>query len=129
MVADPERLRDYWLNYYAPEVLAEESRRFPTIAKVSALLGGDVRVQALPIPIDCKDGFNEAYFGRPEMLLNPAARLACSSWSFVTPEVVARFERELRRDLENGAWERRWGALRTQTSYDGSLRLVIGNST
>jgi len=128
VVADPERLRDFWLNHYAPEVLAEESRRFPAIAMVSALLGGGARVQPVPIPFDCKDGFNEAYYGRPEMLLDPAARMACSSWSFVSLEVVERFECDLRCDLENGAWEARWGALRTQQSYDGSLRLVIGNS-
>lgn len=128
VVADPERLCDFWLNHYAPEVLAQESRRFPAISTVSALLGGVVRVQAVPIPLDCRDGFNEAYYGRPEMLLDPAARLACSSWSFVTPEIVERFENELRRDLENGAWDARWGALRTQESYEGSLRLVIGHS-
>jgi SAM-dependent methyltransferase len=128
VVADPERLRDFWLNQYAPEVMTQESRRFPAIATVSALLGGNVRLEPVPIPFDCRDGFNEAYYGRPEMLLNPAARLACSSWSFVTPEVVERFESELRRDLENGAWDARWGALRAQETYDGSLRLVIGHS-
>lgn len=128
VTADPDRLRDFWLNHFAPEVLAQEARRFPAIAKVCALLGGDVRVQAVPIPFDCKDGFNEAYYGRPEMLLDAAARLACSSWSFVSLEVVERFERVLRRELENGAWDARWGALRTQPSYDGSLRLVIADS-
>jgi SAM-dependent methyltransferase len=129
LVADPARLQDFWLKHYAPEVLAQEAQRFPAIANVCALLGGDVRVQAVAIPLDCTDGFNEAYYGRPEMLLDPAARLACSSWSFVTPEVAARFEGALRADLETGAWDARWGALRTQDSYDGSLRLVIGNAT
>lgn len=129
LVADPERLHDFWLNHYAPEVLAQESRRFPPVATVTALLGGDVRVQAVPIPFDCKDGFNEAYYGRPEMLLDPAARMACSSWSFVSPAIVERFERTLSRDLENGAWEARWGYLRAQDSYDGSLRLVTAMST
>jgi hypothetical protein len=71
------------------------------------------------------DGFNEAYYGRPEMLLDPDARLACSSWSFAMASAVSRFERDLRRDLESGAWDERFGALRTMPSYDGSLRLVI----
>lgn len=128
LVSDPERLRDFWLNHYAPEVLAHEARRFPPIAKVSALLGGDVRVQSVPIPLDCKDGFNEAYYGRPEMLLDREARLACSSWSFASPKSVERFQRTLSEDLENGGWDRRWAHLRTQVSYDGSLRLVVGNS-
>lgn len=126
VVADPDRLQDFWLNHYAPEALAQESLRFPAIATISELLGGDVRVQAVPIPLDCKDGFNEAYYGRPEMLLDPDARLACSSWSFVSPDVVARFERDLQQDLQSGAWDARWGEFRTQPTYDGSLRLVIG---
>lgn len=127
VVADPERICDFWLNRYAPEALAEESRRFPKISTINNLLGGDTQVQAVPIPFDCMDGFNEAYFGRPEMLLDPAARLACSSWSFVSPEIAARFERDLARDLISGAWDARWGALRSQATYDGSLRLVIGH--
>lgn len=125
LVSDPQKLLEFWLMHYAPEVVSQESRRFPAIGKVCALLGGQVEVQAVPIPLDCKDGFNEAYYGRPEMLLDPAARLACSSWSFAAPEVVARFEGALRGDLASGAWDARWGALRTQAFYDGSLRLII----
>ena len=125
LVSDPDRLRDYWLNAYAPEVLDQESRRFPTMATIRSLLGCDVSVQSVPIPLDCKDGLNEAYYGRPEMLLDSAARLACSSWSFVALEAVARFEHDLRRDLESGAWDTRWGTLRTAPSYDGSLQLVV----
>lgn len=125
VVSDPDRLRDFWLDRYAPEVLMHEARRFPPIPKVAALLGGEVRVEHVPIPFDCKDGFNEAYYGRPEMLLNRDARLACSSWSFAGPEAVARFEHELGRDLASGAWDEHFGALRSQPTYDGSLRLVI----
>lgn len=128
LVADPARLRDYWLNHYAPEVLDQESRRFPAIETIGALLGGPIDAQPVPIPLDCKDGFNEAYYGRPEMLLDPAARLACSSWSFVAPDVVARFERDLRRDLDDGTWDGHWGVLRTAPYYKGSLRLVVSSA-
>lgn len=128
MVADPDRLHDFWLSRYAPEALDAEARRFPAIATLSRLLGGEVRVEPVPIPLDCRDGFNEAYYGRPEMLLDPAARRACSSWSFVATDGVARFERALRADLASGAWDARWGALRTTPAYDGSLRLVIRES-
>jgi len=37
----------------------------------------------VPIPLLCQDGFNEAYYGRPEKLLDDEARPACSAWSFV----------------------------------------------
>lgn len=125
VVSDPDRLRDFWLDRYAPEVVAHEARRFPPIAKLESLLDGDVHVEPVPIPLDCTDGFNEAYYGRPEALLDPDARLACSSWSFATADIVSRFEHDLRRDLESGLWDEHFGALRTMPSYDGSLRLVI----
>lgn len=125
VVSDPDRLREFWLTRYAPEVVAHEARRFPAIARLVSLLGGDVDVERVPIPLDCTDGFNEAYYGRPELLLDPNARLACSSWSFATTDTVSRFENDLRRDLQSGVWDERFGAFRTMPSYDGSLRLVI----
>lgn len=87
-------------------------------------LGGTVGVQAVPIPLDCTDGFNEAYYGRPEMLLDPAARQACSAWSFVDDGVRERFTDRLRADLDSGAWDARFGHLRSQSHYEGSLVIV-----
>ncbi len=122
---DPQALDRFWLNDYAPEVIAVEASRYPPIATICEALGhGEVR--HVPIPLDCRDGFNEAYYGRPERLLEKGARQVCSGWSFVSPEVVARFEAHLRDDLASGAWDRRHGALRAQPSFDGPLRLIIG---
>ena len=73
----------------------------------------------------CTDGFSEAYYGRPEALLDPGARLANSAWSFVDRAVSERFERALRADLESGVWDARHGRLRTQPSFEGSLRLIV----
>jgi hypothetical protein len=75
---------------------------------------------------EMRHGFNEAYYGRPEALLEPAARLSCSAWSFAGPEVHDRFTRELTRDLADGSWDRRHGQLRTEPALDGSLILVTG---
>jgi len=122
---DPQALDRYWLNDYAPEVIAVEARRYPPIATICAALGGTAEVRHVPIPLDCRDGFNEAYYGRPERLLEPGARQVCSAWSFVAPEAVARFEARLGADLASGAWDRRYGALRSQPSFDGPLRLII----
>ena len=102
LVCDPELMMDYWLNDYIPEVRQAEARRFPTIHRIKKALGGDVAVEAVPVPLDCQDGFNEAYYGRPEAFLNENARLACSSWSLVSKEAVERFVRELSADLESG---------------------------
>ncbi len=126
LVCDPAGMKDYWLNDYIPEVRDIEASRFPPIARILAGLGGQARVEPVPVPLDCRDGFNEAYYGRPEDLLDPAARLACSSWSLVPPAAVARFERHLSDDLASGGWDAKYGHFRTQPFFDGPLRLVIG---
>ena len=125
LTCDPALVRRFWLDEYAPEVLATEAARYPSIDMLAAGLGGTVRTTPVPIPLDCSDGFNEAYYGRPELLLDPQARLACSAWSFVGDDVHARFADTLRTALAFGTWERRHGHLRTQPSFDGSLVLVV----
>ncbi|WP_326568158.1 class I SAM-dependent methyltransferase [Amycolatopsis rhabdoformis] len=126
LTCDPERVREFWLHEYAPEVLDTEARRYPALGDLAAGLGGQVEMIPVPIPRDCVDGFNEAYYARPERLLDPAARQACSAWSFVDDGVTQRFETDLRRDLADGTWEARHGHLRHQPAYDGSLVLVVG---
>lgn len=124
LTCDPALVRDFWLYEYAPLVLDTEARRYPAIAEITDVLGGRATVAPVPIPADCTDGFNEAYYARPERLLDPGARQACSAWSFVAPELRERYADHLRRDLASGAWDERHGALRGQPAYDGSLVLV-----
>lgn len=125
LTCDPARLSTYWLDEYAPEVIAVEASRYPSMSALADGLGGAMTVTPVPIPLDCTDGFNDAYYGRPEMLLDPAARLACSAWSFVEPAVVARFERDLARDLADGRWDAKFGHLRRQECFRGALMLVV----
>jgi hypothetical protein len=124
---DGTALDRFWLVDYAPEVLAVEAQRYPPLATIAAALGGATTVTSVPIPLDCTDGFSEAYYGRPERLADPAARLAMSAWSFLDPAVNERFERTLRADLASGAWDARYGHLRQQPTFDGSLRLIVGH--
>jgi SAM-dependent methyltransferase len=125
LTGDPHRLRKFWLNEYAPEVIDTEARRYPSAETLADGLGGAVTATVVPVPLDCTDGFNEAYYGRPEALLDPAARLSCSAWSFVGAAVQDRFARDLARDLADGTWDARHGHLRTQPAFDGSLILVV----
>ncbi len=122
---DPARLTRSWLNDYAPEMIAVEAGRYPAIATLGRGLGGHVEVLPVPIPLNCTDGFSEAYYGRPERLLDPGARRANSAWSFVDPAIAERFARDLSRDLADGSWDARYGHLRRQPYFDGSLRLII----
>jgi SAM-dependent methyltransferase len=125
LTCDPAALDRFWLVDYAPEVIEVESRRYPPLAAIADALGGTVRVVPVPIPLDCTDGFSEAYYGRPEAFLDIGARTANSAWSFVNAVVVERFTTRMRADLRSGAWDARYGHLRTQPEFDGALRLVV----
>jgi SAM-dependent methyltransferase len=125
LTGDPDRLELFWLHEYAPEVIETEARRYPSLQDLAVGIGGPVTSTIVPIPLDCSDGFNEAYYGRPEALMDPLARLSCSAWSFVGAEATDRFVSDLGRDLADGTWDRRFGHLRVQPTFDGSLALVI----
>jgi SAM-dependent methyltransferase len=128
-VSDPVRLLDFWLADYFPEPLLVEQSRFPPIDRLAGLLGPETRVEHVPIPLDCTDGFTEAYYGRPERLLEPGVQRAMSSWTLVDPALVQRFEERLSADLAAGAWDERYGHLRTLPEYDGSFRILVHQSS
>lgn len=121
---DPDRVCDFWLHDYAPKMMEIEAARYPSIREIAETLGGTVEVTPVPIPFDCTDGFIEAYYGRPEALLDPEARKACSAWSFVDEQLAAQYVETLRTAIESGAWDAEHGQLRQQPYYDGSLVLI-----
>jgi SAM-dependent methyltransferase len=122
---DPDLVQRFWLNDYAPEVLAAETRRYPALGRMGKALGGRISIRPVPIPLLCKDGFGEAYYGRPERLLEDGARLANSAWSFVDGATADGYVAHLRRDLGDGTWDARCGHLRRQPEFDGSLRMIL----
>lgn len=125
MAADPGHLHDIWVAEYIPEALDRELSRFPRIDRLVELLGEGTRVETIPVPLFCRDGFTEAYYGRPEQFLNPAVTGAMSSWTLIDQSTVERFRQNLSADLQSGEWDRRYGHLRTQPTYEGAMRLVI----
>ncbi len=125
LTCDPALVQAFWLNGYAPGVLAAEARRYPDLDALAEGLGGQVEHLPVPIPLDCRDGFNEGYYGRPEMFLDDAARLSCSAWSFVTPDQARGYVTHLEHDLLTGTWDAVHGGLRTAPSFEGSLYLVV----
>jgi SAM-dependent methyltransferase len=127
LTGDPRLLERFWLHAYAPEVIEVEAGRYPPLEAIAGSLDG-LHVEAVPIPLHCTDGFGEAYYGRPERLLDDGARLANSAWSFVAPEVETRFVETLGRDLDDGTWDAAYGRLREQPFFEGSLVLCVSGS-
>jgi SAM-dependent methyltransferase len=114
-----------WQLDYLHEGVVKEQPRFPAIADVAAALGGRTRVEHIPTPGDCTDGFFEAFWRRPEALLDPKVRGSQSIWTLLEPGVEQRIVERLSDALASGAWDAEHAHLRDAYSFDGALRLVI----
>jgi SAM-dependent methyltransferase len=122
---DAQALTEFWLREYVPEVIEAEARRYQPLEHIAAVLGGDVTVTEIPVPLDCVDGFAEAFYGRPELLIDPNIRRSQSAWAFVDDEAIKRGLARLLDAVLSGAWDERHGHLRSQAEYAGSLRLIV----
>jgi SAM-dependent methyltransferase len=111
------------------DLLAEgielERPRFKRLEDVAAALGGRTRIETIPTPADCADGFFEAYWARPEAILDPEVRASQSLWALLGPGVEERIVERLRAELASGGWDAAHGHLREQPEFDGSLRLIV----
>jgi SAM-dependent methyltransferase len=119
---------DFWLvRDYLPRLHARDRSVFPSIATLTAMLASThpvLDVIDVAIPGDCTDGFLGAYWRRPEMYLDEGARRAISALSSDAPEIAEALER-LRRELADGTWAARHGALLARQELDIGYRLVV----
>jgi len=123
---DPVPPEHWWIMDYVPELLEVEGRRMPAIDRVAAAVGDVSEVRTILVPNDCTDGFGQAFYGRPERMLDPEVRRAMSAWTFLDDAVVEAFVEKLSADLESGEWDARYGHFRELEVFDVGLRLVIG---
>jgi SAM-dependent methyltransferase len=107
---DPRRRPLWWLDHYFPATARLEAARETQVAELERVLG-PLEVIPVPIPGDCADGFNGAYWRRPRAILDPAVWGPMSALSLIPPPDRAAGMSRLRADLDSGAWERRWGNL------------------
>jgi SAM-dependent methyltransferase len=114
-----------WQHDYLARAVAIERPRFGRVGDVAAALGGRTRIEKIPTPADCTDGFFEAFWRRPEALLDPDVRSAQSVWTLLAPGEEEGIVARLAAGLRSGAWEAEHGHLRALDALDGSLRLVI----
>lgn len=113
---------------YLPEIRELERVRFPSLSKVIEAIDAEVVVD-FPIPHDFADGYQPAFWRRPEAYLNPRIRAASSTFAALPHHIVEPAMRRLEADLASGAWSRRHADLIERESIDLGYRLVVGRST
>lgn len=119
---------EFWLlSEYMREIGPLEDARAVPIDRLVDLLGG-ARVETVPVPHDCTDGFGAAYWRRPEAYLDPVVRGGMSMMSQHGVAAVQPGLARLAADLESGRWHERHGDLLQRDQIDAGYRLLIAET-
>jgi SAM-dependent methyltransferase len=124
---DSRTARDSWLvRDYIPGFVRFSPPDYALENTLERLGGG--RIEAVPIPHDCADGFLHAYWRRPEAYLEPHVRAGISVFARLTAEEVEKGMARLGADLASGEWWRRNAELLDLEELDLGYRLVIAGA-
>lgn len=117
----------WWLDDYFPSAhRLVRGRSYP--AEWIAGVLGPVQTVPVPIPADCADGFEAAYWQRPQAILDPAIWRATSALSLIPAADRAAGMRRLSADLASGRWHHRYGHLLALDELDLGYCIVIARS-
>ena len=125
---DPVVHRQHWLlREYLPSVALFDDRTAPSIEEIATGIEA-TRVETVPIPHDCTDGFTVAYWRRPHAYLDPDARRGQSGPAQADQAVINGGLERLRDDLATGRWHENHADLLELTELDVGIRIVIGSA-
>jgi SAM-dependent methyltransferase len=127
LTGDTAHLRHFWLNRDYLGLSNTFDDGLPSLGWTVAALA-PARVEVVPIPHDCHDGFYAAYWRRPEAYLQRDVRDAISCFELIRPDVVSRALQRLATDLKSGEWRRRNAELLELDELDLGYRLVIAEA-
>ena len=119
----------WWLfRDYFPGIAELDRKNFPDLGLVEQWLGGDTRVETVPLSRDTPDGMLVAFWAHPERVLDPAARAATSGFARMPEHVLRNGLDALSRDLTDGTWDAAHGELCDLAACDVGLRLVTSTA-
>lgn len=122
---DPTVSRRFWLlDEYLPEAATIDDTHAVAIDRLVTLLGG-ARIETVPVPHDCTDGFLAAFWRRPEAYLDPQVRSGISLFAQISDDVIQPGLARLDDDLASGRWQDRHAGLLQLETLDAGYRLVI----
>ena len=121
---DADITAQFWLHHYLPEAAARDRALEIPIAELRRLYGA-IRLEVVPVPHDCTDGFLCAYWRRPAAYLDPIVRQNISS--LATLHQHSEGLTRLARDINTGHWATEHADLLARDQLDLGYRLVIAD--
>lgn len=126
---DPSAFGQIWLSDYFPQMgrrfqgLAEDLQH--TAAELERATSRPSRVVPFPLPPDLQDRFGASYWANPEAYLDPEVRQGISDFALMPPADSEAGLQRLEAEIQSGEWDRKYGSLRTQKTYEAGYRFIV----
>ena len=125
---DPRESEEFWFNNYFSEISQHVEKTFPPINDVVRLFEINSRrlsfIREFPLPHDLKDRNMCSGWNRPEIYLDEQVRQNTSGFALASPSAVQKGLARLKNDLNSGEWDKKYGFLRKQDSFDAGFRFL-----
>ena len=120
-------LLDFWLLDYFPAIREIDQRLFSAIDEIEKEAADNhwkAKILTVPVPHDCTDGFLGAYWRRPDAYFREDVRRSISTFNLLDADVVHHTLAQLRRDLDSGNWDDKYGHLYDLSDLDIGYRIL-----
>lgn len=126
---DPRYAEEFWFADYFPGIWKDTFGIFPPIEDVEKLLAEitdrNVITHTFELPNDIEDYFMAAGWQKPEIYLDPEVRACMSGFTLADQTEVNRGIKKLKKNLDNGNWENKYGHLRKRKLFDSGYRFLV----
>ncbi len=125
---DPRESEEFWFTEYFSGPWQHTFKVFPPIdVVIQDITEGKEWVAEkvnFPLPHDLTDKFMIVGWRTPEIYLDPTFRQGASGFALAAEGDVNRGVQQLRNDIENGDWDRKYGYLKQQGYFDAGFRFL-----
>jgi ubiquinone/menaquinone biosynthesis C-methylase UbiE len=125
---NPAMISSFWLTEYFPSLINDVESTFLPISQladeIQKVVEHRVNVIPFPLPHDLSDSFAAVGWARPELYLNNEIRNGISSFAKIDADELDNGLSDLRKDLEKGIWDQKYGHLRQQKHYDAGYCFI-----
>jgi ubiquinone/menaquinone biosynthesis C-methylase UbiE len=125
---NPAMISSFWLTEYFPSLINDVESTFLPISQladeIQKVVEHGVNVIPFPLPHDLSDSFAAVGWARPELYLNNEIRNGISSFAKIDADELDNGLSDLRKDLEKGIWDQKYGHLRQQKHYDAGYCFI-----
>jgi len=129
LTMDPRESEKFWFNDYFPEIERHVLKSFPPLNEVINIFASinhwSTQIVEFPLPHNLADMNMCSGWNRPEIYLDPLMRQNTSGFALASPSAVQAGINLLENDLQSGKWDKLYGHLRKQDSFDAGFRFLL----